>query len=721
MLKAILLLVASLVVIEPTITPAYADFDSDKRTCVKPGMDFDEEIRACDRQLASGRYSGVNRAIVYRNRGIKLMNRWANTAQPADIASALADFTRALEMNPRYADAYVSRGKAHGAKGDSDLALADLNEAIRIDPKSAEAYVSRGIVLRNRNELDRAIADYNEALRVDPRNTMALNNRGITWRAKKDDDRAIADYSEAIRVDPRYAFAYNNRALIYRAKGDSDRALADLSEAVRIDSNYGQAFQNRGDLYRSKGEFDRAIADFSDAIRASPRSATAYIDRGNAYREKGEHDRAIADFSEAIRIDPKNGPAFRNRGFAYSQKGDPGRALVEYNEALRLDANDVVAYNNRGTIFLGRNLIERAIGEFDESIRRDPQFPLAFTNRGLAWEKAGDIAAARADYTKALSLPEKLGSGKWPYEKARERLTALEGVSASTAKPAMPPPAPAPKPADIAIPSISAPAVVAAPPPPPKPAVATAALTPAPITTGDRRIALVIGNSAYTTVSALTNPRRDAALVAETLKKTGFSTVTVLTDLRKDALMTALREFAAQAEAADWAVVYYAGHGMEVGGVNYLIPVDARIAVDRDIEFEAVPLGQILNAAERARKLRLVILDACRNNPFANKMKRTLEVASRSTTQGLAAVEPEAGTMVVYAAKDGEVALDGAGANSPFATALVKNLPTPGLEVRRLFDYVRDDVMDLTKRKQKPFSYGSISGRQDFYFVAAKQ
>jgi uncharacterized caspase-like protein len=180
------------------------------------------------------------------------------------------------------------------------------------------------------------------------------------------------------------------------------------------------------------------------------------------------------------------------------------------------------------------------------------------------------------------------------------------------------------------------------------------------------------------------------------------------------------RDFAARAETADWAVVYYAGHGMEVGGVNYLIPIDAKIAADRDIGFEAVPLEQILNAAERAKKLRLVILDACRDNPFANQMKRTLTVASRSVSQGLAAVEPEAGTLVVYAAKDGETALDGDGISSPFASAFVKNLPTPGLEVRRLFDFVRDDVMEATGRKQKPFSYGSISGRQDFYFVAGK-
>ena len=235
----------------------------------------------------------------------------------------------------------------------------------------------------------------------------------------------------------------------------------------------------------------------------------------------------------------------------------------------------------------------------------------------------------------------------------------------------------------------------------------------------DRRVALVIGNSAYENAAALPNPERDANLVADALKRTGFETVTLLTNLRKDALVSALRDFAARAETADWAVVYYAGHGMEVGGINYLIPTDAKIAADRDIGFEAVPLEQVLNAAERAKKLRLVILDACRDNPFANQMKRTLTVASRSVSRGLAAVEPEAGTLVVYAAKDGETALDGDGINSPFASAFVKNLPTPGLEVRRLFDFVRDDVMEATGRKQKPFSYGSISGRQDFYFVSA--
>jgi uncharacterized caspase-like protein len=239
----------------------------------------------------------------------------------------------------------------------------------------------------------------------------------------------------------------------------------------------------------------------------------------------------------------------------------------------------------------------------------------------------------------------------------------------------------------------------------------------APIDAG-HRVALVIGNSKYRNVPLLPNPVHDAEMVARVLKRTGFEKATLVEDVDKDAMVGALRNFAIEAEKADWAVIYYAGHGMEVGGVNYLIPVDARLATDRDISFEAVPLDQVLNAAGRADRLRLVILDACRDNPFKSQMKRILAVAARSVSLGLAPIEPDPGTLVVYAAKGGEQASDGDGDHGPFATAFVKDVTIPGLEVRRLFDFVRDDVLEATHHQQQPFSYGSISGRQDFYFIA---
>jgi hypothetical protein len=233
-----------------------------------------------------------------------------------------------------------------------------------------------------------------------------------------------------------------------------------------------------------------------------------------------------------------------------------------------------------------------------------------------------------------------------------------------------------------------------------------------------RRVALVIGNSTYKNEGLLPNTRSDATAVAAALKGLGFHSVTLETDLGRERMIDALRAFARQADAADWAVVYYAGHGMQVGGINYLLPVDAVIESDRDMPFAAIPLEQVLNVTERARKLRLVMLDSCRNNPFAARMKRTAEITARSTvSRGFTRVEPNAGTLVVYAAKDGETASDGDGSNSPFTTALLKNLQVPGIEVRRLFDYVRDDVQEMTRKQQLPYTYGSVPGREDFYFL----
>jgi uncharacterized caspase-like protein len=173
-------------------------------------------------------------------------------------------------------------------------------------------------------------------------------------------------------------------------------------------------------------------------------------------------------------------------------------------------------------------------------------------------------------------------------------------------------------------------------------------------------------------------------------------------------MIAALREFEREAEKADWAVVYYAGHGIEVGGVNYLIPVDAALKVDKDVQDEAVPLDRVLSAIESAKRLRLVILDACRDNPFVTSMKRS--IASRSIGRGLAQIEPDGGVLVAYAAKHGQVALDGDGANSPFVDALVKRLETPGLDISLLFRQVRDDVLAATRRQQEPYVYGSLPG-----------
>jgi uncharacterized caspase-like protein len=225
----------------------------------------------------------------------------------------------------------------------------------------------------------------------------------------------------------------------------------------------------------------------------------------------------------------------------------------------------------------------------------------------------------------------------------------------------------------------------------------------------EKRVALVIANSAYQNAPRLANPVNDGAMISATLKDAGFDVVDSRHDLPAIETRRALRDFADLARDADIAVVYYAGHGLEVDGGNYLIPVDAKLERDTDVYDEGFSLDRVLLAIEPAKRLRLVILDACRDNPFTKTMKRT--VASRAIGQGLAKIEPTSPNMLIaYSAKAGSTALDGDGKNSPFTIALAKHLTTPGLDVRRAFGFVRDDVLKTTNNRQEPFVYGSLGG-----------
>ncbi|MEH2481141.1 hypothetical protein V1282_004498 [Nitrobacteraceae bacterium AZCC 2146] len=222
-----------------------------------------------------------------------------------------------------------------------------------------------------------------------------------------------------------------------------------------------------------------------------------------------------------------------------------------------------------------------------------------------------------------------------------------------------------------------------------------------------KRVALVFGNSSYSNVPRLPNPANDGAAMAAMLRKVGFDVV-VKQDASAPDMRQMLRDFSDKVRDADVALVFYAGHGIEVDGTNYLLPVDSRLERDIDVEDEAISLDRIVRILEPAKKLRLVILDACRDNPFGKTMKRSL---SRGFQRGLAKVEPTSpNTLIAYAAKAGSTASDGDGPDSPFTTALLKQLPVPGQDLRKSFGYVRDEVMKSTGNKQEPYVYGSLGG-----------
>src|SRR5215475_13361890 len=229
-----------------------------------------------------------------------------------------------------------------------------------------------------------------------------------------------------------------------------------------------------------------------------------------------------------------------------------------------------------------------------------------------------------------------------------------------------------------------------------------------------KHVALVIGNATYTKVARLDNPKNDAAAMEAMFKAAAFTSVVRLNDLGVTAMKRALRDFSDTAQDADIAVVFYAGHGIEVAGVNYLIPIDAVLERDVDVQDEAVSLDRISQVLEPVKRLRLIILDACRDNPFARSMRRT--IATRSVRSGYGEIDERSlppNTLVAYAQRAGFTAEDGVGSNNtPYSAALIKHLPTPGLDIELALRRVRDEVLRATKNKQDPFKYGSLGGAE---------
>ncbi len=232
----------------------------------------------------------------------------------------------------------------------------------------------------------------------------------------------------------------------------------------------------------------------------------------------------------------------------------------------------------------------------------------------------------------------------------------------------------------------------------------------------EKRVALVIGNGAYTAAGELANPKNDATAMSSSLQRLGFKVTTGI-DLDYRAMRTTLSDFATSLEGADVALVFYAGHGIQVAGENYLLPIDAELRSEVDLEFGAVKLDTILRMLESRPRTSLVFLDSCRNNPLTRSLARSMGTRSASVGQGMAEVRSGLGTLITFATQPNDVAADGTGDNSPFTEALLTHIEKPGLEVRQMLSRVRGDVVAATNQRQIPWDHSSLTG--DFFFQPA--
>jgi uncharacterized caspase-like protein/Flp pilus assembly protein TadD len=517
-----------------------------------------------------------------------------------------------------------------------------------------QAHMERAALYGDTRQFDLVIADCDEFQRIDPQNS------------------AIPIVS-LLRAEALIRLRQYGRALL-----DLDKVIASQPHVAVAD-----AYARRGNVYLRMANYDRALADADQAISLKPDLALAYAVRALYHLEKDDNAGALADANEVIRLSAGDAVSYLLRAEAYLRQGQPAEAEADAGRALAADRRSSGAHDILGRLALAQNRIEPALSELTQAVDLDDQQPAPVAHRGTAYERSGRINLAVADYRRALQLPADDRMDRDVQAMARERLAAL-APEAANASPA----------------GGAAPATASAP---------AAAMRPG------RRIALVIGMSAYANVAPLRNPASDARAVADAFRRLGFAEVVEREDLTRARMEQTLKEFGDKANDADWAIIYYAGHGVEMNGVNYLVPVDAKLARADHVEDETVSLTRVLSKTELARQLRMVILDACRNNPFP---MASAEGRSRAIGRGLSRIEPSGGVLVAYAARNGTVADDGADGHSPFTQALLANLDTPGLDIRILFSKVRDQVLQRTHNAQEPFTYGSLPG-QEFYFKQA--
>jgi tetratricopeptide (TPR) repeat protein len=303
-------------------------------------------------------------ANVFNNRGNAYHDK-------KDYGRAIADYTKAIEIDPNNANAYKNRGDAYDDEKDYDRAIADYTKAIEIDPKYANVHYNRGLTYSNKKDYDRAIADYTKAIEIDPNYGNTFFKRGNAYYAKKDYGRAIADYNKAIEIDPKNANAYKNRGDAYydEKNYDSAIAIADYTRAIEINPRYAGAYNNRGSVYRNKKDYDSAIADYTKVIEIDPKYFNVYFNRGLAYRNKDENDRAIADYTKAIEIDPKSAWAYNARAWAYFKAGKAVQGLPDAEKSLELRPNDAETLDTRGSIFESLGRKEEAIADFRKALK----------------------------------------------------------------------------------------------------------------------------------------------------------------------------------------------------------------------------------------------------------------------------------------------------------------------------------------------------------------
>ena len=599
----------------------------------------------------------------------------ANVATDAQDCNQLLDPARAVAGCTRLL-------KSTGDKSKRNLAI---------------IYQNRGNARGNAGDRDGAIADFSEAIRLNPECGLCYAGRALVWHNKFDYEKAYADFDRALQSQPANPRIYYMRGSVLRDNGEYDRALADAELAIRIARQGFLLYALRSGIFFDKHDLDRAMADINEAIRLNPRVYMNYNFRGLFWRDKGDYDRAIADFTEAIRLNPGYWTSYANRGEAWRMKGDLERALSDQNRAVQIDPQSATSYVTRDDTYRYRDELEPCARRLRPSAQPQPDYIPAYIGRGRTYEKIADLSRARDEFKRRW--PRRASSRRRRRIRHRDSACAARGARVRSG----------------------------------------ATGDPGGASEGDfrtrsrrgwwrcgagargrcargRRIALVIGNSAYRS-ACVDNPQHDAEVMAAALRAIGFDPVALVEDATRDTMIGRCAPFAASRRKGrlGGGLLRRPWHRDRRRQLSHSGRCQARRRPRRQIE--AVPLEQCWRRrrraeahARRARRLpRQSVRAACigrrRPKSVARAIDRQHGGGDAPVDRGLGR-DPGAGaTLVVYATKHGQTALDGDGADSPFAIAVVQRIATPNVEINKLFRLVRDDVMEAPGRSPTPTAH----------------
>ena len=365
-----------------------------------------------------------------------------------DHEGALADYDRAIRLQPDLAAAYFGRGLVLSKQGKANAAVADLSKALELDPNMTDALVARAnLLLTRRNDFAGSIADYDKLINLGVGLDESYYHRGLAKARLRDFQGAIADYTAVLelpsRETPKYkpasykGMAYNARGNARLALSDFEPAIADFTAAINLDSRDGWNYLQRARAFEGKGEHESAQADYDKALEISPelvrfidagrdrrsektrpvakndspapdevepKTAADYFNRGTAFLQQKDHDSAIADFTKSVERDPKFRDAYFNRGNAFMVKQDFERAIADYSRAIDLAPLEEHAYNNRAIVRQQAGDLAGAIKDFDKAIELAPHFAHLYGDRGIALFLIGRGDEAKRDFEQCLRL-----------------------------------------------------------------------------------------------------------------------------------------------------------------------------------------------------------------------------------------------------------------------------------------------------------------------------